>query len=539
MQSWGKRFSTMVAVALVMSACSSHSHAAAPTTVVGPTTTLRAIPTTPVESTCAFNLPIDAYIGIDATASAIGWAGNGQGVVTCLGGSFFVQDGINTAFGFGIYDGGPTTWRDADGYLPEQVTKFRRGTARVTITEFADRIIVGGRPYVAVYARVAIKNPTGRAIVADPQATPGLLPLATAPARVAANGSAVHDYVIAADRFGAQIPWPSASALTADGSFATHERHMRAFWSTELTTIAEVTVPDPQIDDAYRAGFIATEIARSGTHLNTGVNGYESEFSHDVIGILVNRFTQGDFTDAHALLVEADHAISSQGQYEDGFWTYAWPWAVYLLKTGDLAFVRANFAASSRRTAQDRNRSHRPRRHHPRDRRHRLRRPLDRRRLRGAHRSRRVPLPRAARRRRDRSRVGGRRNTPACSRRRTTRSPRRSRNTTSTTCRARWCNRTRRIGARTRRTPTGPRPSCSVGGRGTHRCSARRSPVPARASSTRPTTTASNGYAACSRPTPSAGIRATTTPPVTTRGTANGVWPAHTIAIRASVATSS
>ena len=36
--------------------------------------------------------------------------------------------------------------------------------------------------------------------------------------------------------------------------------------------------------------------------------------------------------------------IGTQTQYVDGVWTYPWPWAVYLLKTGDLRFVKANFA---------------------------------------------------------------------------------------------------------------------------------------------------------------------------------------------------
>ena len=29
--------------------------------------------------------------------------------------------------------------------------------------------------------------------------------------------------------------------------------------------------------------------------------------------------------------------MGAQAQYEDGLWTYSWPWALYLLKTGDLA----------------------------------------------------------------------------------------------------------------------------------------------------------------------------------------------------------
>ena len=100
-------------------------------------------------------------------------------------------------------------------------------------------------------------------------------------------------------------------------------------------------MPDPALVDAYKSGFITTQITRSGDALDTGVNGYESEFSHDVVGILTNLFTQGSFIDAHALLTEARNVVGSQGQYVDGLWTYAVPWAVYLMKTGDTPFVAA------------------------------------------------------------------------------------------------------------------------------------------------------------------------------------------------------
>jgi hypothetical protein len=104
-----------------------------------------------------------------------------------------------------------------------------------------------------------------------------------------------------------------------------------------------VHVPDDALDDAYRSGFAYTLIARSGIHSNTGVNNYEAEFSHDVVGILANLFTQGDYDDAHALLLDARTVVGSP-EYVDGVWTYSWPWAIYLMKTGDLAFVRQNFA---------------------------------------------------------------------------------------------------------------------------------------------------------------------------------------------------
>jgi hypothetical protein len=149
---------------------------------------------------------------------------------------------------------------------------------------------------------------------------------------------------MAVDRFGNSYPWPSASALQGAGGFDQHFAHMSAFWNAQLSQIAQISVPDQQLVDAYKSGFIYTQIARSGVQSNTGINGYESEFSHDVIGILANLFTQGDFENAHALLLEDDRVVSMQGQYEDGIWTYDWPWAIYLLKTGDLSFIEAHFS---------------------------------------------------------------------------------------------------------------------------------------------------------------------------------------------------
>ena len=308
----------------------------APPTAPGPAAAYR----------CTFNVNTDAFTGADGTASAIGWLGDYNSVITCLGGTFVVQDGPGGLFqdyGFGIYDGQRTTWADADGYLPAQVTTFADQGATVSITEFADRVVLGGSPFVAVYSRVRVDNPTGHTITLDPGASTALVPLGNQPDAVPAHHAVDHDYVVAADRFGGTAPWPSAQALETAGGFARHFAHMRAFWAGQLTAIAQVRVPDPSLVDAYKSGFITTQLTRSGNALDTGVNGYEMEFSHDVIGILTNLFTQGYFTGAHALLTEARNAAGN-GQYVDGLWTYALPWAVYLMKTGDTSFVAENFA---------------------------------------------------------------------------------------------------------------------------------------------------------------------------------------------------
>ena len=173
---------------------------------------------------------------------------------------------------------------------------------------------------------------------------------------------------------------------------------MRAYWNSQLAGIAQiVSLPDPSLADAYRTGFIYTQIIRSGNQLRTGANGYDTEFSHDVIGILANLFTQGYTTGAHALLDRARYVIGSQTQYDDGVWTYPWIWAIYLLKTGDLSFVKANFATEGPagqdraehrgHRAPDRRRPDRARRDHGEDQRHRRQRLLDHRQLRGADRA--------------------------------------------------------------------------------------------------------------------------------------------------------
>ncbi|HEX5303258.1 MAG TPA: hypothetical protein VFW50_40330 [Streptosporangiaceae bacterium] len=286
-------------------------------------------------------------------------AGNSQGVVACLGGSFWVDtsgpDGgpgsastkavTGTTYGYGVYDDSKTTWANADGYLPAMVTTFHRDGATIAITNFGDQVSIGGHSYVIVYSRVAVTNPGSRTISVDPQASAGLIPLDSAGVKVPSHSTVVHDYAVPADKFGGSYDYPAAAAIKAAGGFGQHFAHMKAYWDGQLARIAQITsLPDQNLIDAYKSGFIYTQIIRSGDELKTGVNGYDQEFSHDVIGILANLFTQGYTDNAHGLLLRARHVSGNQPQYLDGVWTYPWVWAIYLMKTGDLSFVKANFA---------------------------------------------------------------------------------------------------------------------------------------------------------------------------------------------------
>ena len=310
---------------------------------------------------CAPNGPAGSQTvyGTFGDASVIGWAGNSQGVVACLGGSFWVDtsgpDGgpgsastaavTGTTYGYGIYDDSSTTWTNADGYLPALVTGFHRDGAAISITNFGDDVTIGGHAYVVIYSRVQVTNPTGQTISVDPQPSAGLAPLNSAPVAVPPHSAVDHDYAVTSDRFGGSYAWPSAGALAAAGGYDQHFAHMRAYWNSELAGITQIqTLPDQSLVNAYKTGFIYTQIIRSGDELKTGANGYDKEFSHDVIGILANLFTQGYTSGAHGLLDRARYVIGSQTQYDDGVWTYPWVWAIYLLKSGDLSFVKANFS---------------------------------------------------------------------------------------------------------------------------------------------------------------------------------------------------
>lgn len=280
------------------------------------------------------------------TAAAIGWPGNVQAVVACLSGSFVVKNTQHT-YGYGLWKGSRTTWVNAEGHLPALVTSFRVGGADVSITNFGDTVRRGTHSFVAVYSRVRVTNRTGRAITVDPAPTAGLTALNRASNRVGAHRSVDHDYAVWSDRFGSSAAYPSSSAF---GTYAAHYRHLRTYWNNQLHKLARITsLPDRRLIDAYETGFEYTQITRGGGELKTGVNGYDKEYSHDVIGILATLLTQGftadDTTTAKALLLRLRDVVGTQAQYDDGIWKYAWVWALYLQKTGDRAFVQANFAA--------------------------------------------------------------------------------------------------------------------------------------------------------------------------------------------------
>ena len=232
-----------------------------------------------------------------ADASAIGWAANGEGVVACLGGSFYVQASAAQQLRIRrLRRQSQTTWTNLDGYLPALGHGLPPlSVTDVSITELRGRGDIGGRGYVAIYSRVAVRNPTGQVIHLDPDL-----------ARARGPESATVD--VKAPRHGRPRLRRRRRPLRPALSLAVEQRtgrrrqlrtaprpHARVLERATCRRSPQLQLPDNQLVDAYRSGFIYTQIARSGVHLDTGVNNYQSEYSHDVVGILANLFTQGDF----------------------------------------------------------------------------------------------------------------------------------------------------------------------------------------------------------------------------------------------------
>jgi hypothetical protein len=297
--------------------------------------------TTPVE-----NFTIFPVVG----AGVIGWEADKDGVIAYSDGSFYIRDGRNQHCQFWIYnDPVSFQWYNCDGYLPALVTEFNRDGATVTITNFGDQVTLNDHAYVAIYSRVSITNPGRGSISLDPSPSAGLIALTNNPLIVPAGQTVNHDFVAAADCFGNTYAWPSDAELSEAGSWDEHYAHMKNYWNSRLSGIVDITrLPDPRLINAYKAGFIYTQIIQDGNDLHVGENGYDSVFDHDSVGILTSLFSLGDFAYAKPL----HSSLQAHTQFEDARYKNSWVWALYLLKTGDTAFVQDNFAAIQATTHQ-------------------------------------------------------------------------------------------------------------------------------------------------------------------------------------------
>jgi hypothetical protein len=329
-----------------------------------------------------FSTPNDPFGQGFFNDTALGWDGNFWPLTEYLSGSFFAR-GVPTTFNnagtticgamysFGIYQLGgvrpaqSVRWDQDSGYLPAMRTSFTSGTTAVAIKDFADKVTIGGNPFLLVYTRVSVTNNGTAAVTIDPNGTgPNLLRLTSTTLNTVQPGqTSNHDYVVAVDNFGTGVALPAGTALSAGApTFDVAYTQMVNHWNSRLAettgfTLPNVTLPNTgnlanpgtAMINAFKAGEIYLLMMQVGEAQFSAANNYSWLLNHDVPGELAARFETGDYHDAENLLLTARISEATNfnevgaNWYFDGDWKTPGAWATYLAKTNDTAFVSQFF----------------------------------------------------------------------------------------------------------------------------------------------------------------------------------------------------
>ncbi len=329
-----------------------------------------------------FPVPTDPNGQGFSNDTAIGWDGNSWPVFEYLSGSFFAR-GVTTTFSqngtnycgamytFSAYDfgGAPAAqsvqWTEASGYLPAMTTTRTSGSVAISITDFADKVTIGGNPFLLVYVRVAVTNNGSAAVSVPPGGSgPNLVQLTSSSLSTVQPGQTNdNDFVVAVDNFGTGAALPTGTTLSGGApNYTTALGQMTSYWNGRLGQTASFTLPNvalpstgnlanpgTALSNAFKAGTIYDLVMQVGKNEFSGANNYAWLLNHDVPGELQAKFDSGDFTDGENLLLTARISESPSfnevgaNWYFDGVWKTLGTWADYLRLTGDTAFVSKFF----------------------------------------------------------------------------------------------------------------------------------------------------------------------------------------------------
>ena len=286
--------------------------------------------------------------------SVFGWEGDKDAPIAFIDGSYLLRDRKNTLITFGLSDvEGKIEWFNKEGWLPCLVSKYRAGGFDCTVESFADIFEKGENKFEIAYSRMTLKNIGGKTLNI-PRVSKLLIPLGEQPDCLKPGEIAVLDYAVGADRFGGKYAYPEDSEIISAGGFDEHYERMKAYWTKRMEPLAKIDeLPDGKLTDAYRAGYVYTMIVKDGYCLHVGENGYDRVFDHDVLGIMASLLTIGDFK----YFDEYSKTILKFAQYPDAGWKFSWPYALYLMKTGDKKLIEERFEqikTNTRKISSDR-----------------------------------------------------------------------------------------------------------------------------------------------------------------------------------------
>lgn len=281
-----------------------------------------------------------AYKKFPELCSIIGCEGDKDAPIVFIDGSYKLRGRGGKIVSFGV--SAPKekiNWYNAEGFLPCLVSEYKKDGVSYCVKSFADKVTVDGNDFEIVYSRFIAANKSGKAVQTQ-KASKLLVPLNKVNDIIGDGEILTADFAVAADKFGNSYSYPEDSVIKSLGSFDEHFDSMKSYWLKRLEPLTEITdLPDRRLIDAYKAGYIYTMICKDGYELHVGENGYDRVFDHDVIGILNTLLLLGDFRD----IEEYSKYILQNVQYPDARWKYSWFFAVYLMKTGNRAFVLEKF----------------------------------------------------------------------------------------------------------------------------------------------------------------------------------------------------
>lgn len=292
--------------------------------------------------------------------AAFGFEGDKNASLAFLDGSYQIGGYRNFQHGpvapkqmvtFGVTDTSNIKWYNAEGYLPMFINEYAKNDMEYKIETFANKHKVDGKDYVIDYSRMTVTNHSGDTRLL-PVVSNNLIPVNEAANQaytIAPGETVTRDYAIEADKYEyfdeGKTVFTSLTReqVAAQGNFDDNYNGMKLYWDNRLSAIVDFNLPNQELVNAFKAGYIYTLIIKDDTYLHVGENGYARLFSHDTIGILVQLIESGDFAYAEDYLnsipltggINIETGEVDPDQYWDANWKLPWAYAVYLSKTGD------------------------------------------------------------------------------------------------------------------------------------------------------------------------------------------------------------
>jgi hypothetical protein len=291
--------------------------------------------------------------------SVFGWEGDKNSPIIFADGSFFIRDRENTVMVFGVKNADQIDWTLREDYLPCYVSVYSKAGLKHRIETFADKVNIDGNDFVVVYATMTTENISNKTLKLPKVKTEKIYqdgtywykrkilrfrqskleaPFDSYPNTINPGETVIRQYAVAVDRFGGDYAYPSKEAVINAGGVEEHYAHMKAYWEEKVSRLTALELPDRQLVNAYKAGYIFQMIIKDGDRLITGQNCYRSICNHDVIGILMalTEMNDGNFKNHSKVILE-------NCAYGDAEWKYPLPFALYLMKTNDCDYVSSRY----------------------------------------------------------------------------------------------------------------------------------------------------------------------------------------------------